>query len=482
VTGYWGGRHVDVSSNLLDGTNTTYAAAGFPGWVNGIYFPNLAPLENLLVAGNTIYCDLGSNAGDSAIAFDPNGDIPAFQVTEIVTAVAAGSSVITVQPSAGDLYEAPVNTGCQTSPDQPCTTTDGCYAVENPSNDWACVNGLCAQPCTTSDDCCNVAAGSACVDGGCAAPDPNLAIPSYNLNGRWLYVVAGPGLGQSRKITVAAQSASGGPIQFTVSPPFDVPPTNGVSRVWVGNGVWQSYLVDNVVDNSNARCPAVPTALWSELPGWGGNFYVGASMVDSVIESNTMIDTAGILLYGTYSPAVGESPGLSIDYFVDIHGNSVNGWFGQSSGVAAPPPNVSSGIILSTSENGNASPLAAIPGFAVTVARNTLTNAGGYQTLTGVPVSTTSAIAIGGNDTYTLPTFVDTVVANNVITMAGLPSWVTLTQLDEGVSNGANVGTSFYPYPQGTVVCGDTVVNVSAQYLDDVPPSVSSTLTTCPAQ
>src|SRR5262249_15730462 len=130
------------------------------------------------------------------------------------------------------------------------------------------------------------------------------------------------------------------------------------------------------------------------------------------------------------------------------------------------------------------------PGFAVTVARNILTNAGGHQTYEGLNPPTTSAIAIEGNDTYPYPTFVDTVVANNDIRMVGLPVWATLTQLGEGVSN----GLASLPYPQGTVVCRNTLVGVTTEFRDCAPQpstcsvsvaevlsSPSSTLTTCPA-
>ena len=235
--GFGGSRHVEISSNTIDGFNQMYsgkAADGTPylGFRAGLFFPHLTSHEHLLVAGNKISC-VGTRYGfdGEAISTDSNLDRVGFKSGQWVTSVSPSGDAVTVTPALGEMY----------------------LSIDQNKNEYI---------------------------------------------GRWVRVDYGPGLGQTRKIIGATKS--GGNITFTVSPVFDVLPTTA-SRIIVSQQSWQAYFVDNEVDNTCSTTLADFTAGQTKLhynnQGIIGLF---GSAADTVVEANKLFKTAGIFVNTTY--------------------------------------------------------------------------------------------------------------------------------------------------------------------------------------
>ena len=133
--------------------------------------------------------------------------------------------------------------------------------------------------------------------------------------GQWLQVVQGPGLGQLRKIT-GYRSDADGPT-FTVHPAFDVAPRAG-SVVTVGLQNWQTYIVDNRIDQSSPRCVNGPKR---EPSGGVLSFY--SQTADSVIDGNEQIATNGISLTYQYVLHTGDLAYLMVQSSNEIRDNRI---------------------------------------------------------------------------------------------------------------------------------------------------------------
>ena len=181
--------------------------------------------------------------------------------------------------------------------------------------------------------------------------------------GQWLQVVQGPGLGQLRKITSYRSDA--GAATFTVSPAFDVAPREG-SVVTVGLQNWQSYVVDNVVEQSPTVCV---NSTKSEPTGGAISFY--AQTADSVIDGNRQSATTGISVTHQYMLYPGQLAFLMLQSSNEIRDNQVNrapvfGGVRGKSGIRA--------FYVATREPG-ASPPPPVLGFGLVIAGNRLTEA-----------------------------------------------------------------------------------------------------------
>jgi hypothetical protein len=107
--GVSGSHHLDVSSNIVDGTKTTYSGCvdggcvdGHTGFRAGFFFPSVASQEELLVSGNQISC-VGTRDGydGEAITTDANQDTIGFKSGEWVSAEQAPTAT-TVTVDAAD--------------------------------------------------------------------------------------------------------------------------------------------------------------------------------------------------------------------------------------------------------------------------------------------------------------------------------------------------------------------------------------------
>lgn len=190
--------------------------------------------------------------------------------------------------------------------------------------------------------------------------DQDVLLPDY-YDGHWIQVVAGPGLGQVRKISDYNQNPDQGVVTFRVAPDWDVLPMPGDTRVGVGREYWQVYTVANTVDHRKPLC------LKSNRSGnRGGLIGFWAQNADSVIEGNRQFDTDGISFRLHYNAeqdlcAVCNRETSYID-FLEIRDNVIDGEYDwsddcSSSGIhgslaAGPttqssPPNAGIGVSIS---------------------------------------------------------------------------------------------------------------------------------------
>ena len=308
------------------------------------------------------------------------------------------------------------------------------------------------------------------------------------LAGRWLRVSSGVGLGQARRITSA--SATSGVVTLLLSDPFDVVPTTG-STVLVGNQAWQMNIVNNTIDNTCSE-------QWADFDIANTKFTGGVielydSATDSAIDSNTQIDTLGVVIDARYLQTTELDQ--TEQYFVDVRGNRIMKPFGGlQNGVPNPALQGGAGIALLTSSNiAMMSPSTNIPGFGVSVSYNVLESAamgltpqcakGGYCQCAGIGITPQTA-----SNKPLAPGYLDTLIFAN--TVGGTPPSFCDALNSSAISNGTNLNWSESTglvndpnYPQDTVICD----NVSRwanlpPYKDFPPPPPGATsLITCTA-
>jgi len=146
----------------------------------------------------------------------------------------------------------------------------------------------------------------------------NAAVPRpgpLGFVGQWLQVVRGPGLGQLRKI-VGFERTDAGAV-FTVSPAFDVAPREG-SSVVVGMQNWQTYVLDNHIDQSSPLCVNGPKKERS-----GGMIVFYAPTADSVIAGNEQIATGGVAAAHQYMLKPGKLAVLMFESSNELRDNRI---------------------------------------------------------------------------------------------------------------------------------------------------------------
>jgi len=179
--------------------------------------------------------------------------------------------------------------------------------------------------------------------------------------GHWVQVVAGPGVGQARKIDAYVESANSKDVTFKVSPAWDVVPVVGMSRILIGHDYWQVYTVANEIDQRTPLCHK------SNLSNpRGGGISLWAPSADSVIEGNKQADTDGITFQQAYSVAAPYCPTCApnsvFQTALEIRGNTIDGEYDWSSDCSnsgitgsfaasptpdSPPPLLSIGVSIS---------------------------------------------------------------------------------------------------------------------------------------
>ncbi len=135
--------------------------------------------------------------------------------------------------------------------------------------------------------------------------------------GYWMQIADGPGVGQARKITGYLESVND--VMFGVTPPWDVVPVPGSSKVTVLRQDWQILVVDNHVDIRGCEKdnPTEPRA---------GILHFHGNTVDSVMESNVQYETDGIRLNAGYSVEHGTFDSWAkLHYFNEIRDNLIAG-------------------------------------------------------------------------------------------------------------------------------------------------------------
>jgi len=172
--------------------------------------------------------------------------------------------------------------------------------------------------------------------------------------GHWVEVLAGPGMGQTRRI----QRYRANPGAFQVSPAWDVVPVPGQTKIILGRQFWQTYVVHNEINQATPPCrkgnPNGPK---------GGEITMWASSADSVIAGNRQFDTSGLGFTQGYSvhtpscPTCGTRAAVQValeirenvvqgeyDWGSSCSLSGIHGTFGASPTPEAPPPIVSFGV------------------------------------------------------------------------------------------------------------------------------------------
>jgi hypothetical protein len=191
----------------------------------------------------------------------------------------------------------------------------------------------------------------------------NRQVPANYYNGHWVQIVAGPGFGQTRKITHYTEDAATSTVTLYISPRWDIIPGGSTSRIGVQRQYWQVSIVGNDIEHRRPPCRK------SNLTGPnGGAIVIWSSAADLAIEANQQRDTDGILFAQGYSFTAPSCPkcanGMFFETALDIRGNHVDGeydWssdcgdagirdtFGASPTPESPPPVV--GFSISISHN-----------------------------------------------------------------------------------------------------------------------------------
>lgn len=201
--------------------------------------------------------------------------------------------------------------------------------------------------------------------------DRKIDAASYYV-GHWMQVVAGPGVGQARKIQSVRIDAQTGVTSFTVSPDWDVPPQPKISRVTVGREFWQVYALDNEIDQRQPLCRKS-----NRTKRAGGRIAVWAQTSDSVIAGNKQYDTDGIVFHQSYSGADSHcptcSPGSFLQSFLYIHDNLIDGEYDWNSDCSR------SGIEGSHSAAPTPDSPPPVVSYGVSIAHNVIRHADGYD-------------------------------------------------------------------------------------------------------
>jgi len=335
-------NRLDFSNNEANGHATDYLHGGVPGWRAAFFFHLNNNHERVLVSRNTATCTGDLRGDGEAIAFDNNGNSYGFARAKDV--IASTSTTVTVATPPGEKLNR--------NPNQ----------KENEE-----AGDLCDDTKVTS--CSNY--------------------ESY-YNEHWIQIGSGPGLGQARKI-VSYTDPSQPTMTFTVSPPFDVVPVAGESRIGVSRQDWQVYVVDNAVDNRGQICTR------DNVNGmkWAGIIGMSSVATDSTFDGNIQEQSSGISIDADYKDLEFTNEchepmrSYRFKYFVDIRGNTIDGEYDYENawsfiGGITLAYGGGVGLIDCTPKPGCACtyppvppPLPVVPGYGVTVSRNVIRHADG---------------------------------------------------------------------------------------------------------
>jgi hypothetical protein len=287
-------HRLDFSNNSADGAaaDYLYAPTDAHGWRAAFFWSLNNSQEMSLVADNVATCT-GDKLGDGeAIAYDDNGNTPAF------------GQAMTVQ---------------------------------------------------------NATEATVIVSGELAHTQNDREVPSSEYySEHWVQIVAGPGLGQARRIASYSIDPRTAHVTFSVRPSWDVIPAAQKSRVVVQRQYWQVYTLNNRIDQRRPLCRKS-----NRTEPKGGVITMWAPSTDSVIDGNVQFDTDGIKFQQGYSavdPLCKECTSWAMaQMFLEIRGNAIqgkydwdsncsesgiSGWYGASPTPSSPPPVMSYGVSI----------------------------------------------------------------------------------------------------------------------------------------
>jgi len=132
----------------------------------------------------------------------------------------------------------------------------------------------------------------------------------------WVYVVEGPGMGQTREI-IHNQAEPNTPID--IYPAWDVIPEVGKSKIIITTSYNWFYIINNIIDNRTECKKTNPS-------GNTGFVSIYSISSDSVIANNELIDTGGITIVGTS----GNDGHLGTSYFLTVENNYIIGRYSEN--------------------------------------------------------------------------------------------------------------------------------------------------------
>jgi hypothetical protein len=189
--------------------------------------------------------------------------------------------------------------------------------------------------------------------------------------GHWVRIVEGPGIGQSRRIESYSVDPSGKSVTFKVYPRWDVAPAAGKSRVTIGRQFWQTYVLDNRIDQRRPLCQKS-----NRTRRAGGLISVWAQSSDSVVAGNRQFDTDGISVQQTYiapdPSCTGCGGSTTLQSFLEIVDNLIDGEYAWDSDCSR------SGIMISHSASATPNSPPPILSYGVSIAHNVISKADGF--------------------------------------------------------------------------------------------------------
>jgi len=197
-------------------------------------------------------------------------------------------------------------------------------------------------------------------------------IPDHYYDTHWVWIVAGPGLGQTRRVTSYTEDHARGTVTLRIAPSWDIVPPAGAARLVLGKQFWQVYVVANEVTQASPPCQK------SNLSSpRGGVIGFAAPVADSAIEGNRQVDTDGILFLSNYSAHTPSCPlCLGAGAFVtalEIRGNRIEGEYDWSSDCSWSGIH---GYFVATPTPEEPPP---VMGFGTVIAHNVISHADGQR-------------------------------------------------------------------------------------------------------
>ena len=192
---------------------------------------------------------------------------------------------------------------------------------------------------------------------------------SYYL-GQWVQVVAGPGLGQVRRITAYREDPGGGVITLRVAPDWDVMPAPAAGRIQVTREMWQAAIVDNDIESGEPVCRKsnLTTASSGQITLW-------LPSADSAVTGNRQHDASGIMFLQTYLANTPSCPNcenaLSLQTSLEIRDNRIEGEYDWASDCSQ------SGIMGFYSASPTPESLPSVAGFGTSISHNLIQHADG---------------------------------------------------------------------------------------------------------
>ncbi len=233
--------------------------------------------------------------------------------------------------------------------------------------------------------------------------DRDIPLATYYV-GHWVQIVAGPGLGQARKIVGYATDPVTARTTFRIAPAWDVVPVLKQSRVSVGREFWQVLTLANRIDHRQPLCRKSNRSRED-----AGVITIYAQSADSVIEGNQQYDTDGILLHQAYIVAEHPCPDCAMEgsfqSSLEIRSNLIEGKYDWASDCSA------SGIVTDLVAAPWHDPVPPTVGYGLSIAYNTIRNADGPRG--GAIAQTNSWYA--GPEPYRWPLGKDMLIQHNSI-------------------------------------------------------------------